>query len=167
GNVLLSRELLTAAGPFRADFRRAEDIELALRLRRAGAHFVFTESAIGWHYARRPLGSWLALPRQYAEYDHRLAELHPEVAILTLVQRELGRRHPLTRRVAGLLERVPVLRAATVGAGVTAALGLDFVRAHALASRSLSLVYDLEYRAAFGSAARCAPSAGTPRDASA
>ena len=147
GNAVVPRELLERAGPFRVDFLRGEDVELGIRLRRAGARFVFTFEARGWHYAERPLRTWLALPRMYAEHDRRLDALHPDAQMLRIVQRELDQRHPAVRRAASLARRVPGLHHVMVRTGVRAAIWLDALRFRSLSSRALSLAYDLEYRA--------------------
>lgn len=147
GNAVLSRELLEEAGPFRVDFLRGEDVELGLRLHRVGARFVFTPEARGWHYAERPLRSWLALPRLYAEHDRLLDTLHPDVRLLSMVRRELDQRHPVARHAAAVAQRFPRLHGVLVQAGVRAAIWFDALRLRGLASRALSLAYDLEYRA--------------------
>jgi hypothetical protein len=56
--------------------------------------------------------------------------------------------------VAAVVERLPGLRPLTVAMGVAASLGLDRIGARGLASRGLSLVYDIEYRAALEAATR-------------
>ena len=53
GNTLIGRQLLLQSGGFDPAFRRAEDVELALRLARVGAKFIFTPQAYGYHYAER------------------------------------------------------------------------------------------------------------------
>jgi len=69
GNASLSRRLFLDAGGFDQRYRRAEDIELAYRLAEKGAHFIFDENAIGFHYAKRPFRSWIRNARAYGRND--------------------------------------------------------------------------------------------------
>jgi len=59
GNASVRLEHLQSVGGFDPSFRRAEDIELALRLQARGLHFVFQRRAGALHEATRPLRSWL------------------------------------------------------------------------------------------------------------
>lgn len=69
GNASLSRQQLLDTGGFDPRYRRAEDIELASRLADRGAHFVFNEKAIGYHFAERPFRSWIQNARAYGRND--------------------------------------------------------------------------------------------------
>src|SRR5690606_30957463 len=85
----------------------------------ARCSFVFEPRAIGWHYARRSLRSWMAIPHQYAEYDALIAAKYGPRRLL-MVDRELGRRPRLPRSymaLAGTRAGRP-LTALTVAGGV-------------------------------------------------
>jgi len=69
GNASLTRDRLLEAGGFDTRFARAEDVELAYRLRDKGARFVFNARAEVWHYASRSFESWCRTPFQYGAYD--------------------------------------------------------------------------------------------------
>ncbi|MCA9930924.1 MAG: glycosyltransferase family 2 protein [Anaerolineales bacterium] len=69
GNTSLAREHLLAVGGFDANFRRAEDVELAYRLADRGLRFFFNADAVGYHYAERSFASWLAIPYVYGRND--------------------------------------------------------------------------------------------------
>ena len=62
GNSSVQRTDLLAVGAFDERFTRAEDIELGIRLAKAGRRFVFDYRAVGWHYAVRTAESWLRIP---------------------------------------------------------------------------------------------------------
>ena len=49
GNASVRRHSILAVGGFDIGFRRAEDVELACRLRDQGLHFYFNHQAKGWH----------------------------------------------------------------------------------------------------------------------
>jgi GT2 family glycosyltransferase len=73
GNASVLRQQIIAAGGFDPRFRRAEDIELALRLGDEGAEFVFLPEARGWHYVHRTFASWLKMPDAYGRADVAMA----------------------------------------------------------------------------------------------
>ena len=144
GNASVWREDFLAVGGFDESFSRAEDIEFAYRLARAGARFRFLPAAIGWHYAERTLASWRRIPGQYAEFDLAIDRLHPELGWDRIVKRDASRRHFATRAVGAA--------SGAMGAeGAAASLAIGAARiAHAvgvapLSNRLLSLAFDLEY----------------------
>jgi GT2 family glycosyltransferase len=144
GNAMLRREDFLAAGGFDESFSRAEDIEFAYRISRAGSRFIFEPRAIGWHYAERSLKSWRRIPSQYAEFDLSIDRLHPELRWDELVRDEYTRRHLATRAI----ER---LASALRGEGLAASLAVagacasHAVRLAPLSSNFLSLAFQLEY----------------------
>jgi glycosyltransferase involved in cell wall biosynthesis len=73
GNASVLKVHLLELGGFDPAFRRAEDVELAYRLRERGLHFVFVPEARGWHYVSRSFDSWLGLPVAYGEADVAMA----------------------------------------------------------------------------------------------
>ena len=151
GNACLERRDFLAAGGFDERFTRAEDIELGLRLWEGGCHFTFEPEAIGWHYADRRLEAWLNIPRAYGRYDVVIDALHPQVGWLEVLRRELDERHPWLRAVRGPLGHRAV-RPAARQAAVLLARGLASAGVTRPAMRALSLVYELEYRAALSEA---------------
>jgi GT2 family glycosyltransferase len=153
GNVLLRRADFWAAGGFDERFRRAEDIELGLRLALGGVEFVFAHSAVGWHYAERSLDAWLRIPKSYARCDVAVARLHPRTNWLDVVQRERGRRHPAMRLARTVLARSAV-RGATTRAACGLARRLHAAGATGLGMSLLSLAYDVEYDASLREAMR-------------
>ena len=146
GNASVRRDVFVAAGGFDERFTRAEDIELAYRLQLEGCGFVFEPQAVGWHYASRSLRSWLKIPRSYALFDRQIHEKHPSLGWDTVVRREQGGRHQLTR--------LAVLAASALRAEHPVALGLATTAGRLGSFRwqlptgpMMSLAFALEYSA--------------------
>jgi GT2 family glycosyltransferase len=68
-NASLPRMRLIECGGFDPTFKRAEDVELAYRLRDRGSSFVFAPSAQVVHVPTRAFDSWCATPYLYGRYD--------------------------------------------------------------------------------------------------
>lgn len=144
GNNCMPVSAFRAVGGFNPEFKRAEDDELALRLRDHGCVFRFTPDAIAWHYSYRTLEAWLAIPRAYAYYDVQLDRLHPHVYHLRDRKRGLARRKAPMRAVRRLAARGPLHRPAVAGA-VGAARVLYRLGLVEPAMGALSVAYDLSY----------------------
>jgi glycosyltransferase involved in cell wall biosynthesis len=97
GNASVDRASLLASGGFDARFRRAEDLDLAYRLDRAGLRFVFNPDAIGYHYADRPLESWLRNARDYGVCDAVFARDRGRDDVFEIVREGFKRRPALVR----------------------------------------------------------------------
>jgi GT2 family glycosyltransferase len=97
GNTSLERHHLLELGGFNTLFRRAEDVELAYRLDRAGLTFCFCREAIGYHYAHRSFDSWLATPYAYGRNDVIFWRDLACDWLLPTIWREYHGRHPLIR----------------------------------------------------------------------
>jgi GT2 family glycosyltransferase len=98
-NASLSRARFLAAGGFDPGFKRAEDVELAYRLRDEGASFVFMFSAVVYHYASRTFAAWSRTPYQYGRYDVLMHQQKGHEALACAVE-EFHSRHVLTRALA-------------------------------------------------------------------
>jgi glycosyltransferase involved in cell wall biosynthesis len=139
GNASLPRARFLAAGGFDTRFRRAEDVELAYRLDRAGVGWVWNPAAIGHHYADRPYTSWLRTAHDYGVNEVVFGRDEGQDPTLSRVRAEFTRRSPVIRALARgcvaapWLERVFTvpLRAAALGAH---ALGAKRVSHYALSS---------------------------------
>jgi GT2 family glycosyltransferase len=143
GNAVVPRQLFLDAGGFDERFLRAEDIELAIRLQKAGGVFRFTPEAIGWHYSRRSLESWRAIPRQYAFYDQKIAELH-DPAWVSVIDRELAHRNPVTRAFLSVA-RAPVGGSASSALATVAGIVLSRGATMNVGQKLLSLAWQAEY----------------------
>ncbi|MGE5597679.1 MAG: hypothetical protein ACM3S1_16770, partial [Hyphomicrobiales bacterium] len=151
GNAIVRRADVIAAGGFNEHFTRAEDVELGRRLALRGCRFVFEPKAIGWHYARRSLESWLRIPREYGEFDAEIDRLYPELHWRRVVRREQAER-PWPVRAARRVLGNRQVRPAAVRALVRGARAAYRVRLRSAALRGLSMAYDIEYHAAFARA---------------
>ena len=111
GNTSLSRRQLLDSGGFDARFRRAEDVELAYRLARGGAVFIFNPRAVGYHYAERTFRSWIEIPYQYGRNDVVFAR-EGEHWIFDILRREFGERNNLIRAlIRSCLDRAALSKA--------------------------------------------------------
>ena len=83
GNAAVRREHVLAVGGFDPSFKRAEDVELALRLREQGTEFIFLPDARGWHYVQRSFGAWLRVPAAYGAADVAMARVgRPQILLI-------------------------------------------------------------------------------------
>jgi GT2 family glycosyltransferase len=144
-NASVLRRRLLEVGGFDPRFRRAEDVELAYRLDKAGAEFVYAPEALVYHYAERSFASWASIPYAYGKNDVVFCLQNGQSWLLPTVYREFHRRHPLIRAlVKGCLDRALLSRTLTVlmkqAAQIFFSLGLS--RASDLAC---SAIFNLRY----------------------
>lgn len=79
GNASVPRSLVVDAGGFDTRFRRAEDLELGLRMLDAGAAFRFVPEARGFHYAERSFEAWERIPYDYGVNEITFASRWPDL----------------------------------------------------------------------------------------
>lgn len=85
GNASVARHHVIGAGLFDVSLRRAEDIELGLRLKERGVQFRFNPEARGFHHVERSLASWSNTYASYGELEVQiLGRLGEHVALETL-----------------------------------------------------------------------------------
>jgi glycosyltransferase involved in cell wall biosynthesis len=117
GNASLARHWILEAGGFDSHFRRAEDVELAYRLKgRFGLRFVFAADAVGWHYAERSFKSWLETPYLYGRNDVVIAREREQGWLVEEIFGEFHSRHPLVRGLTQLCLDRAQLASFAVGA---------------------------------------------------
>jgi GT2 family glycosyltransferase len=97
GNASVRREHLIRAGGFDGSLRRAEDVELGLRLRDLGLDFEYHPEATAHHEPTRRYRSWLDAAREYGRVDARMALEMGRGEVLSWAASEFASRHPLTR----------------------------------------------------------------------
>lgn len=102
GNTSIARHHLLEAGGFDPSFRRAEDVELAYRLKDMGLRFVFNYDAVGYHYAERSFGSWIAIPYAYGRNDVIFTYQKDQSWLLPSIWQEFHGRHPLVKGLTKL-----------------------------------------------------------------
>jgi GT2 family glycosyltransferase len=145
GNASILKKHLVSAGGFDTELRRAEDIELALRLDSMGLEFTYVPEAIGLHYAERSFESWREIARAYGRSDVSFASAPGREELLRFVMVQSRRRNVLVKGVVRLAAGRPtttrvVTRTFTASANVGNRLGLDSVT-----RLSLSGIYNLSY----------------------
>lgn len=80
GNVSMRRDDYLAVGGFDSSLGHSEDVELGLRLEKAGVTFRFCEEAATLHGSdHTSLEAWRTRARRYGHFDHRIAARHPEL----------------------------------------------------------------------------------------
>jgi glycosyltransferase involved in cell wall biosynthesis len=145
GNASVARRHVIAAGGFDPSFRRAEDVELAYRLADRGLRFEFDHDAVVLHYAARSFSAWRRAAADYGHNDVIFARDHGRAWLLESICGEFAGRNALIRSLTRVCLPRPRLGAATTSALSLVAKAAGRVGADAVAQRTLSAVYNLEY----------------------
>jgi hypothetical protein len=143
-NASLPIELFRATGGFDPQFKRAEDVELAFRLRDLGATFLFAPEARVQHYPTRSFQAWSGASYQYGRYDVIMHRDKGHEA-LDCTASEYHERHVLARIVTrALVGRRPALdwSVKLLGAFVSVS---DRLQSRRAAAQALSAVFALQY----------------------
>lgn len=146
GNASVTKQRILDAGGFNAHYRRAEDIELALRLRAQGCTFAFLPEARGWHYVHRSFASWSQMPIAYGQATVAMGRAHGEKEVARLATEYYARNvgvRLLTRACIGSAPRIAI---ATAVLGVVARIAWALYIAP-IAYLACSLIYNLRYYA--------------------
>jgi GT2 family glycosyltransferase len=143
-NASVHRSLFQAAGGFDVRFRRAEDMELAWRMSRHGARFVFEPSAEVVHYAARPFVSWCRNAYQYGSYDV-IMEREKAIPAFALACRELHHRRAVNRWLTRLcIGRAPIRDVVLFGLSL-AVLTAPRLVGRRVTSFALSSIFNIRY----------------------
>lgn len=154
GNASVMRARLTRAGGFDPRYRRAEDIEFAIRADHDGARFVFEPAAEGFHYAERTFDAWLNIARSYGRLEVEFSRGVGGDPELGFVTEKFDEQHSLVRGAIKLTLRVPRVVDAVVPRTARIIRLLDRYRVTSpLAQSTLSFVYAVEYWRALSDAA--------------
>ena len=145
-------------GGFDPSLRQSEDVELGLRLEKAGVAFQFRESAWTMHGSDcRSVASWRARSRRYGTCDERIARKHPESRHAS-PWRFLFDLHPLARPFLAAVVIAPVFGALAAPAAYRAARLADRLGFEGAAMAGTTLAYMIDYfrgvRSAAGSLAQ-------------
>ena len=159
GNVSLRREDYLAVGGFEPSLQQSEDIELGMRLQKAGVPFRFCEQAWTTHGSdRTSLATWRTRARRYGVCDHGIAARHPDLRGAS-PWRFFFDLHPLARPFLAAAVVAPGAAALLAGAAYAAARLADRLGLERLAIAGTTLAYMIEYfrgvREAAGSRAQC------------
>lgn len=143
-NASLPRRMFVEAGGFDEAFRRAEDMDLAWRMSKLGAQFVFEPAAEVVHYASRPFGSWRRNAYQYGRYDV-VMDRDKGVPVFRIACAEFHRRRPLNRWLTRLCVGRPPIRESTVAALILAVHLSQAVGATRVGWCALSCIFNVRY----------------------
>ena len=97
GNTSLDRQHIIDAGGFDPAFRRAEDVELAYRLKASGLRFTFYPQAAAYHCAERSYASWLKIAYDYGRNDVIMTRTRGQTWLLPTILHEFVLRNPGVR----------------------------------------------------------------------
>ena len=145
GNTSLARRYLLKAGGFDTQFRRAEDVELAYRLMDYDMQFVFAPQAIGYHYADRSFGSWMATPYAYGRNDVTFAQQKGHDWLLPTIFSEFHKRHIFIQQlVRHLLDKPRLSKWVINGFNASAKVGAR-LRISRFGRMAYSCIFNLKY----------------------
>ncbi len=144
GNAAVLRRNILDAGAFDRRYRRAEDVEFALRLRDHGLAFAFLPEARGWHYVQRSFTSWQQMAAAYGQADVAMSE-DGFREVLAVVTEEFPHRNRVVRMVTHLCVGRPALTKTMLKAlGMLVQLG-DKLRIASINYALCSVIFNLSY----------------------
>ena len=145
GNASVERAHIVAAGGFDESLRRAEDVDLAIRLQDAGIAFSFEPTAESFHYAERSFTSWHRIAYDYGRTNVEFARRIDDERVTRRVKRQFTE-YPLpAQRFALIVLDRPWIQALVAKSLRVVAIGAHSVRLHALSRRALSAIYMAQY----------------------
>jgi glycosyltransferase involved in cell wall biosynthesis len=145
-NASVKRADLIETGLFDPLFRRAEDVELAYRLRDLGLSFRFLPGAVAYHRPGRTYGAWKRMAEQYGYYDVLMWQEKGRAHIIRVIGHEfVHQRHPALQRASRhLVGHRWRLALATTTAGATAQVA-SWLRFKRGARAAYSVIFNLLY----------------------
>lgn len=143
GNASVPHSLLASTNGFDTSFQRAEDVELAYRLAKQGARFVFNPAAIGYHYANRSFTSWLTVAYEYGRNDVIFTRDRGQSWLLPVIMHEHVTRHPFVRQLIRLSLARKMISAIAVKGLIWVAKISDATGFDAITRRAYSGIYNL------------------------
>ena len=145
GNTSLYKKYLIQSGGFDPSFRRAEDVELAYRLKDIGCTFLFDPKAVGYHYADRSFSSWKNSATAYGKNDVIMARQKGHAWLLPTVLSEYSQRNWMVRMlVKTCLSRPLLVQISTYLLYVIASIGYKF-KVEKIFRPALSGIFNLYY----------------------
>jgi glycosyltransferase involved in cell wall biosynthesis len=133
-NASVPRKSLLQAGLFDADFKRAEDVEIAYRLQDLGLPFTFNDRAIVQHDTPRSFCAWSAIAESYGHHDVLMWRAGRRHILRNIADEFEGTRHPATKALArAVVGRGPIMSAVrSVGGALIRTLSVTGPRPAAL-----------------------------------
>ncbi|WP_239576259.1 exopolysaccharide biosynthesis glycosyltransferase EpsD [Archangium primigenium] len=145
GNVSFRREDYVAAGGFDKTLGQSEDIELGVRLEKAGCRFEFAAQAHVLHGSdHTSYEKWLKRAHRYGVFDSRVADKHPDVPQVD-PWRFLFEMNPLARPLLAAAVIAPEASRPLTEAVMAAARRADAAGQTKLAFMGTSVTYAMEY----------------------
>ncbi len=145
GNMSLPRDLFFEVGGFDPGFRLIEDVELGVRLEKAGASFVFSSEAESVHGSDHvSQDKWMARSRNDGVYATRVARKHPDAPTASPWW-HWDRLNRLSRPLLFVTAGAPRLGGAIGLAAMTAARVADTLGFSKVAVGGATLVYGIQY----------------------
>jgi GT2 family glycosyltransferase len=109
GNASVRRDHVLRVGGFDVTLRRAEDVELGLRLADLGVVFEYHRGATAHHEASRTYRSWTGAAREYGRVDAIMGTRLGRPEVLQWAAGDYHGRHPVTRLAVALDRHHPRL----------------------------------------------------------
>lgn len=144
GNASVLRHHLEKSGGFDADLRRAEDVELAYRLDRAGLRFEFCPTARGFHYAERSFDSWIAMAYDYGKTNVAFDRSGQDFLLRSLAN-EFRQRHRYQQKFVRTFVGRPRASRLALRALRTLVSVADKAGSAQVSANALSAMYGLEH----------------------
>ena len=145
GNASVRRDHVLDVGGFDTSLRRAEDVELAFRLRQHGLEFAYEPQAIGLHYAERSFNAWIEIAAAYGRNDVVFARDRGHADVYDWIVSNYHARHRLIRAVThacvGHARTTKVTGHALRGVAAVA----NAARLEAVGRTALSGIYNVAY----------------------
>lgn len=145
GNVSLRRRDYLEAGGFDPAFANSEDVELGLRLQKAGVAFEFSRQAVSLHASdHTSLAAWRRRAARYGAFDRRIARKHPDL-LSANPWRFLFELNPVSRPLMGATVAAPALAQPLGRLAFAAADALGRLGFERAALSGANLVFGLDY----------------------
>lgn len=145
GNVSFRREDYVAVGGFDPGLKQSEDIELGIRLEKAGCQVRFCNESYVLHGSdHTSFEKWLARAHRYGVMDSRLSERHWDVPQVD-PWRMLFEMNALARPLLATAVMLPGPTKPVTGALMGAARLADRLGLERVAFKSTSVAYTMEY----------------------
>jgi glycosyltransferase involved in cell wall biosynthesis len=145
-NASFWRQDAIDAGLFDTSFRRAEDVELAFRMRDlVGVSFYFIPDAVVYHEPNRSYSEWLRVPQLYGLYDVEMWQRKGVRSIIKSMRDDFKVRRPVLRGAGRLLVGRPAALHGFTAAAALLAAGSSAVGLRRPCRALYSAIFNLEY----------------------
>lgn len=145
GNVSVARELFLRVGGFDPAFKAIEDEELGIRLEKAGARFVFSDTAKTIHDSdQTETSKWLGRSYRDGVFSTKVSKKHGD-HVPASPFRHLPRINPLSKPLLALSLAAPGVAGGVAKVAMRAALAVDSLGLEKLAIAGTTLVYGMQY----------------------